>query len=134
VLVPSSISAWDPALAQSLFIRIAAPRDDGGDALRMRQRKPESHGRAVIEDVDRVALLLLQGFPASSHMFRNLIPARPTATTWSRLTSRASDSRKRPTASGKSNANPASGIPLLWESSPIDNARKVLYLFPSLAG
>jgi hypothetical protein len=44
-----------PALAQALFIGIAILRDDGRDPLRVRQSKSEPYGRAVIEDINRVA-------------------------------------------------------------------------------
>src|SRR5207302_10507148 len=44
-----------PTLAQALFIGVAVLRDDSGDPLRMRQSQPKPHGRAVVEDVNRVA-------------------------------------------------------------------------------
>src|SRR2546425_7630785 len=55
VLVPSSTSGSDSSLGSGLLIGVAVLRDDGRDPLGMRQRQAEPHGRAVIEDVNRVA-------------------------------------------------------------------------------
>jgi len=45
-----------PAFAEALFIRVSILRNDGGDALGMQQREPQSDRRAVIENVDGEAL------------------------------------------------------------------------------
>jgi hypothetical protein len=46
-----------------------------------------------IRPVDAPILLLLQGFPTASRMFRELIPMLATSTTWSRRTTEAESSR-----------------------------------------
>src|SRR6516225_5698655 len=45
-----------PALAQTFLIRIAVLRDQRGDTLGPRHCQAEAHRRAVVEDIDRIAI------------------------------------------------------------------------------
>ena len=45
-----------PALAQPFLIGVAVLRDDRGDPVGMLHREPEAGRRAVVEDIDGVAI------------------------------------------------------------------------------
>jgi hypothetical protein len=44
-----------PCVAQPLLVGIPVLRDNRRDPLRMRHRQPKSRGRAVVEDIERIA-------------------------------------------------------------------------------
>jgi hypothetical protein len=45
-----------PGVGQAFLVRVAILRDDGGHALRMGHRQAEASRRAVVEDVERIAV------------------------------------------------------------------------------
>jgi hypothetical protein len=77
-----------------------------------------------IRPVDAPILLLLQGFPTASRMFRELIPMLATSTTWSRRTTEAESSRLTSPISGDSGPGCSCRRSLMTLASLVGTARR----------